>query len=100
MVAMVLLALSSRLQPGEHYPTLLARRTRVRSVTHIQDGVFLVADESVDWMHKHLAFPPFHDSFKLESGAATGSSSLPRRVIQGADHRDPLAVRLYPGLAS
>jgi hypothetical protein len=31
---------------------------------------FLVAGDSVDWMHKHLAFPPFRDSFKLESGAA------------------------------
>jgi hypothetical protein len=54
---MVLLALSSRLQPGEHYADYPHGRMRVRSVGHIQDDVFLVGAESVDWMHKHLAFP-------------------------------------------
>ena len=56
MVAMVLLALSSRLQPGERLLLYSHGGTRVRSVTHIQDGFYFVAGESVDWMY--LPFVP------------------------------------------
>ena len=61
MVALVLLTLSSRLQPGERLRLYSHGGTRVRSVTHIQDGFCFVAGESVDWMYKHLAFPSFRD---------------------------------------